>query len=187
MSPRSHQTITKHLASLTDPRTGNALQHQLQDILIIAICASICCADTWTDAETWGIAKHDWLRGFLELPHGILSHDTFGRVFALLDPDEFRKGFLSWIRAIQKLTRRQVIALDGKKLRRSHDHRLGQKSHCDGECVGNGESSRARSGQSARNRMKSPQSPNSHACWKYADASSRLMPSVVSPKLRQKS
>jgi predicted transposase YbfD/YdcC len=128
MSPRTHQTITKHFANLKDPRTGNATQHQLQDILVIAICASICGADTWTDVEIWGIAKQDWLRGFLELPHGIPSHDTFGRVFALLDPDEFRKGFLSWIRAIQKLTRRQVIALDGKKLRRSHDHRLGKKA-----------------------------------------------------------
>jgi predicted transposase YbfD/YdcC len=128
MAPPAHQTITKHFASLKDPRDGNATPHQLQDILVIAICASICGADTWTDVETWGIAKQDWLRGFLELPHGILSHDTFGRVFALLDPDEFRKGFLSWIRAIQKLTRRQVIALDGKKLRRSHDHRLGKKA-----------------------------------------------------------
>jgi predicted transposase YbfD/YdcC len=128
MSPKTHQTITKHFASLKDPRTGNALLHPLQDILAIAICASICGADTWADVETWGIAKEPWLRTFLELPNGIPSHDTFGRVFALLDPDEFRKGFLSWIRAIQKLTRRQVIALDGKKLRRSHDHRLGKKA-----------------------------------------------------------
>jgi predicted transposase YbfD/YdcC len=128
MSRKPHQTITKHFASLKDPRTGNALLHPLQDILAIAICASICGADTWADVETWGIAKEPWLRTFLELPNGIPSHDTFGRVFALLDPDEFRKGFLSWIRAIQKLTRRQVIALDGKKLRRSHDHRLGKKA-----------------------------------------------------------
>jgi predicted transposase YbfD/YdcC len=128
MSPQSHQTITKHFASLKDPRTGNATQHQLLDILVIAICASICGADTWTDVETWGLAKEKWLREFLELPNGIPSHDTFGRIFALLDPDEFRKGFLSWIRAIQKLTHRQVIALDGKKLRRSHDHRLGKKA-----------------------------------------------------------
>ncbi len=128
MSPKTHQTITKHFASLKDPRDGNATQHQLQDILVIAICASICGADTWVDVETWGIAKQKWLREFLELPNGIPSHDTFGRVFAALDPDEFRQGFLSWIRAIQTLTRRQVIALDGKKLRRSHDHRLGKKA-----------------------------------------------------------
>ena len=128
MSHKSHQTITKHFAFLKDPRTGNATQHELQDILVIAICASICGADTWVDVETWGIAKEPWLRTFLELPNGIPSHDTFGRVFALLDPEEFRKGFLSWIRAIQKLTHHQVIALDGKKLRRSHDHRLGKKA-----------------------------------------------------------
>ncbi len=128
MSPRTHQTITKHFVSLKDLRDGNATPHQLQDILVIAICASICGADTWVDVETWGIAKKKWLREFLELPNGIPSHDTFGRVFALLNPDEFRKGFLSWIRAIQKLTRRQVIALDGKKLRRSHDHCLGKKA-----------------------------------------------------------
>jgi predicted transposase YbfD/YdcC len=128
MSPQAHQTIAKHFASLKDPRDGNATQHQLQDILVIAICASICGADTWVDVETWGIAKKKWLREFLELPNGIPSHDTFGRVFALLDPEEFRKGFLSWIRAIQKLTHRQVIALDGKKLRRSQDSRLGKKA-----------------------------------------------------------
>lgn len=128
MAPQSHQTITQHFASLKDPRDGNATQHQLQDILVIAICASICGADTWVDVETWGRAKEKWLRTFLELPNGIPSHDTFGRVFALLDPAEFRPGFLSWLRAIQKLTRGQVIALDGKKLRRSHTGRLGKKA-----------------------------------------------------------
>jgi predicted transposase YbfD/YdcC len=128
MAHPSHQTLTKHFASLKDPRIGNATPHQLQDILVIAICASICSADTWVEVETWGLAKEKWLREFLELPNGIPSHDTFGRVFALLDPEEFRKGFLSWIRAIQKLTHRQVIALDGKKLRRSHDRRLGKKA-----------------------------------------------------------
>lgn len=128
MLPKTHQTIAKHFTSLKDPRDGNATQHHLQDILVIAICASICGADTWVDVETWGIAKKKWLCEFLELPNGIPSHDTFGRIFALLDPEEFRTGFLSWIRAIQKLTHRQVIALDGKKLRRSQDRRLGKKA-----------------------------------------------------------
>jgi len=128
MSRKPHQTITKHFGSLKDPRTGNATQHRLLDILVIAICASLCGADTWVDVETWGRAKENWLRQFLELPNGIPAHDTFGRVFALLDPQAFRKCFLRWIRAIQKLTHRQVIAIDGKRLRRSHDHRLGKKA-----------------------------------------------------------
>ena len=136
MSRKPHPTITMHFASLKDPRTGNAARHRLLDILVIAICASLCGADTWVDVETWGRAKENWLRQFLELPNGIPAHDTFGRVFALLDPQAFRKCFLGWIHAIQKLTHHQVVAIDGKTLRRSHDLRLGKKVIASRECVG---------------------------------------------------
>ena len=128
MSPKPHQTITKHFAGLQDPRLGNAKQHELLDILVIAICASICGADGWVEIELWGKANVSWLRTFLSLPNGIPSHDTFGRVFARLDPKQFRRCFVSWVRAISKLTHRQVVAVDGKRLRRSHDHRLGQNA-----------------------------------------------------------
>jgi len=128
MSPKSHQTITKHFADLPDPRVGNAKQHELLDILVIAICAVICAADGWVEVELWGKAHVTWLRTFLDLPHGVPSHDTFGRVFARLDPKHFRRCFVSWMRAVSKLTHRQVVAVDGKRLRRSHDQRAGKSA-----------------------------------------------------------
>lgn len=128
MSPKPGQTITKHFASLPDPRGGNALQHALGDILVIALCAIICGADGWVEVEAWGNAKRQWLEQFLELPNGIPSHDTFGRVFARLDPKEFERCFLSWIHAVAKRTQRQVVSIDGKKLRRSHNRPLGKRA-----------------------------------------------------------
>jgi predicted transposase YbfD/YdcC len=128
MPHKPHQTITKHFQSLQDPRVERTKLHQLQDILVIAICAIICGANTWPEVETWGKAKKKWLRKFLLLPNGIPSHDTFGRVFARLDPEQFHHGFVSWIRAVSKLTQRQVVAVDGKTLRRSHDHTAGHNA-----------------------------------------------------------
>lgn len=121
MSPKAHQTIDKHFAALQDPRHGNALQHALLDILVISICATICGADGWTEIALWGESSEAWLRTFLALPNGIPSHDTFGRLFARLDPKVFRRCFLSWVRAISQLSQRRLLAVDGKKIRRSHD------------------------------------------------------------------
>jgi len=112
--------ITAHFSDLRDPRDKNK-RHQLLDIVIIAICAAICGADSWEDVELFGDAKHSWFKGFLELTHGIPSHDTFGRVFALLDPEQFQAGFVDWIQAVEELTQGQIVAVDGKTLRRSHD------------------------------------------------------------------
>ncbi len=120
--------INAHFASLPDPRSGNATQHELLDIVTVTICAILCGADSWTEVEVWGQAKQAWLKTFLELPNGIPSHDTFGRVFAQLDPKEFQRCFLNWVRAVSKLTKGQVVAIDGKKLRRSHNRRLGTKA-----------------------------------------------------------
>lgn len=128
MANKPAQSITKHFASVKDPRTGNAQLHLLSEISVIAICAAICGADTWVEVELWGKANRKWLRTFLELPNGIPSHDTFGRVFALLDAKEFRRCFLAWIRAVNKLTHGQIGAIDGKKLRRSHDRSCGKKA-----------------------------------------------------------
>jgi predicted transposase YbfD/YdcC len=128
MSPKPGQTITKHFASLQDPRVDRTKLHQLQDILVIAICAILCGADDWVAVEAWGNAKHAWLEKFLELPNGIPSHDTFGRVFARVDPHQFETCFLSWIRAVAKRAHRQIVAIDGKKLRRSHNHAEGKEA-----------------------------------------------------------
>ena len=119
-------SLVKHFESLTDPRRGNAKAHLFLEILIIAILAVICGADGWSDVELFGKNKKAWLKTFLQLPKGIPSHDTFGRVFAKLKPEEFQNRFIEWVRAVEKLAAGQVIAVDGKKLRRSHDQATGK-------------------------------------------------------------
>jgi predicted transposase YbfD/YdcC len=98
----------------------------LLDIITIALCAVICGADGWVEVEEFGKAKLDWLRTFLDLPHGIPSHDTFGRVFAALNPAQFERSFAQWMAALAERTAGQLMTLDGKTLRRSHDRRAGR-------------------------------------------------------------
>lgn len=126
MSPKPGQTITKHFASLQDPRIERTQLHSLEAILVIALCAVICGADDWVAVESWGKSKRKWLEKFLDLPNGIPSHDTFGRVFARIDPKQFQQCFASWVRAVVKRAYRQVVGIDGKQLRRSHDRTLGK-------------------------------------------------------------
>ena len=103
------KNILDHFGELPDPREDNK-RHKLIDILAIVLCASICGAEKWEDIETFGRAKESWFRKYLELPHGIPSHDTLARVFALLDPEQFNHCFLSWIRAsIHAMSRRLSI------------------------------------------------------------------------------
>ncbi len=119
-------SIGAHFAPLTDPRADRGQDHLLVDVVTIALCAVLCGADGWVGVETFGRAKEAWLRTFLALPGGIPSHDTFGRVFARLDPAEFRRCFLAWVGAVVPDTIGQVVALDGKTLRRSHDRSNGK-------------------------------------------------------------
>lgn len=121
-------TLIEHFAEMTDPRTGNAIRHRLIDIIVIAICAVICGADSWVDVENFGKAKKSWLSRFLELPNDIPSHDTFGRVFARLDAEEFQRSFQGWVRAVMDVKDGQVISVDGKALRRSHDRTPGKEA-----------------------------------------------------------
>jgi predicted transposase YbfD/YdcC len=118
-------TIFEHFSKLEDPRSSNK-RHILMEMVVMAICGTICGADGWSDIELFGQAKYDWFRQFLRLPHGIPSHDTFGRVFGLLDGEQFQRCFVDWVQAIQEVTQGEIVAVDGKKLRRSYDKTLGK-------------------------------------------------------------
>jgi predicted transposase YbfD/YdcC len=128
MVERPGAGISEHFATLTDPRVERSKAHLLGDILTIALCGVICGADDWVAIELFGRTKEEWLRTFLALPGGIPSHDTFGRVFRRLDPEEFRRCFLSWVQAVVGEVGGQVVAIDGKTLRRSHDRRTGKEA-----------------------------------------------------------
>ncbi|MFB3119201.1 MAG: ISAs1 family transposase [Stenotrophomonas maltophilia] len=120
--------IAEYFAALEDPRIDRTRRHQLLDIVTIAVCATICGADSWVDIELFGNCKEEWFKSFLELPNGIPSHDTFGDVFARLDPEQFQRCFIEWIQAVAQVTQGEVVAIDGKTVRRSHDRTLGKKA-----------------------------------------------------------
>lgn len=120
---QSETSILNYFADLDDPRIEKNRKHPLINIITIAILGVICGADTWVDVERYGNAKKAWLRTFLDLTNGIPSHDTFGRVFRWLDATQFQSCFIAWTQHICQLTEGQLVALDGKKLRRSHDKR----------------------------------------------------------------
>jgi predicted transposase YbfD/YdcC len=124
--PAVPTSISTYFAELPDPRVERTKEHRLVDLLTIGRCAVICGADGWTDMETFGRAKEPWLRTFLALPSGIPSHDTFGRVFARLDPAAFERCFVAWVRAVAPETCHHLVAVDGKTLRGSHDRAHGQ-------------------------------------------------------------
>jgi len=124
----SGASITEHFASLEDPRIDRTKRHNLLDIVTIAICGTICGADSWVDIELFGHCKEEWFKSFLELPNGIPSHDTFGDVFARLDPDQFQRCFIELIQAVAQVTQGEVVAIDGKTVRRSHDRTLGKQA-----------------------------------------------------------
>ncbi len=113
--------LLRYFGELEDPRMNRTRLHSLTDILAITICAVICGADTWTEIALFGKSKLKWLRSFLELPNGIPSHDTFGRVFSRLDPQQLERCFRDWIAALAESGGGQLIAVDGKTLRRSFD------------------------------------------------------------------
>jgi predicted transposase YbfD/YdcC len=111
----------RYFSDLPDPRGRNSI-HRLGDMVVIAVMAVICGADGWAEVEQFGKAKSQWLATFLELPDGVPAHDTFGRVFSLLDPAGFERCFLAWMGALVELTGGKLIAIDGKAIRRSFEH-----------------------------------------------------------------
>jgi len=121
MDAQATAQIPRAFLDMPDPRRNNS-RHVLTDILTIALFAIICGADGWVAVEAYGVAKLAWLKTFLELPHGIPTHDTFGRVFALLDPDAYESRFRAWMAAMVELSGGKLVALDGKSLRRSFEH-----------------------------------------------------------------
>jgi len=123
----NNPSILEHFQGITDPRSDNK-RHKLIDIITIAICAVICNADSFADIAEFGKAKYEWLKRFLDLPHGIPSVDTFERVFARIDPDEFKESFVRWVRAICELTKGEIVSVDGKTVRRSHDKSSGKSA-----------------------------------------------------------
>jgi predicted transposase YbfD/YdcC len=126
MSQVVDASILTHFGNLEDPRDIRGKEHLLLDIITIALCAVISGAEGWEDMSEYGIAKQDWLSTFLSLPHGIPCGDTFGRVFARLDPDQMQSCFVSWVNAISALLGAEVVAIDGKTLRHSDDKGCGK-------------------------------------------------------------
>lgn len=121
-------SLVEHFGSLEDPRVGYLTEHKLLDIIMIAICAVICGAETWKDMELFGNERLEWLRQFMDLENGVPSHDTFGRVFARIAPDKFQACFMAWVKAVFQVTKGQVVAVDGKSARRSHDLTNGKEA-----------------------------------------------------------
>lgn len=113
-----------HFSNLQDPRTRHS-EYPLEELLLTALCAILSGADTWVNVEDWGLEKLDWLRRFLPFENGIPSHDTFGRVFALLDAEVFESCFIAWMASCCPALK-DAVAIDGKTIRRSHG--AGQKA-----------------------------------------------------------
>jgi predicted transposase YbfD/YdcC len=111
---------------LPDPRVEGRCDHKLVDIILIAICGVLCGADSWVGIETVGKAKESWFRQFLRLEHGIPSHDTFGYVFSKIDHEVFQTRFVRWVESVFRVTKGQVIAIDGKTSQGSHDKSIGK-------------------------------------------------------------
>ncbi len=126
MEPSPRTSIEAYFGELTDPRVARTRVHRLGEVVTIALCAVLCGANDWVAVETFGHAKEAWLRTFLTLPGGIPSHDTFGRVFARLDPTEFQRCFVAWVQAVVGELPAQVVAVDGKSSRRSANRSRGQ-------------------------------------------------------------
>jgi predicted transposase YbfD/YdcC len=113
--------ILRVFETMPEPRRHNT-RHQLMDILTIALLAVTCGADGWVGVVSYAKAKLPWLKTFLQLPNGLPSHDTFGRVFARLDPEAFERCFMTWVSAVVEVGGGQLVAVDGKSLRRSFEH-----------------------------------------------------------------
>ena len=121
MQAAALKIFVQHFSDLGDPRIDRKRLHNLFEIIVMAVVAVICGCESFCDIEEFGKTREKWFKSFMALQNGIPSHDTFNRVFALLDPKELEKCFISWMRSITELSDGEVIALDGKTVRRSFD------------------------------------------------------------------
>ena len=119
--------IEKYFGGLKDPRVERTKEHNLIDILVIAISAIICGANDWEAVAEYGRDNQAWFKTFLALPNGIPSHDTFWCGFGAVDPEQFQSCFVAWIQAVSQVTAGEIIAVDGKYVRGSHDKGRGRK------------------------------------------------------------
>ena len=126
MAARKLGSLVTHFQALEDPRLERSRLHNLLDIIGLTICAVVSGADSWVAVEEYGHAKCQWLQGFLHLPNGIPSHDTIGRFFAALCPEQFRGCFAGWVAEVAECLDLKQIAIDGKTQRRSHDRGKGK-------------------------------------------------------------
>jgi len=126
MSTTPAVSIRQCFAEMQDPRREHCRRHNLWDIIALTICAVVSGADNWVEVAQYGQSKIDWLKTFLELPNGIPSHDTFNRVFALLDPATLQRGFHNWMQALVVATAGRLVAIDGKTLCHSFDTAAGK-------------------------------------------------------------
>jgi predicted transposase YbfD/YdcC len=119
MARSTLRSLADHFEDLPDPRVDRNKEHALLDILVLAVCGILAGCDSWVDVERFGRAKRDWFRTFLKLPNGIPSHDTFGRVFSLLNPVAFGACFTAWMTAACETLGLKHVAIDGKAMRGS--------------------------------------------------------------------
>jgi len=137
---RHQKDLISCLGGVKDPRVERTKKHKLIDILVITVCAHLCSADNWVEVEEWAKSREAWLKKFLELPEGIPSHDTFGRVFCLLDPKELNRAFSEWVREFrskkifQKRKQKnqtetpEIVSIDGKVIRGTLEKKRGPLS-----------------------------------------------------------
>ena len=130
------KTLFERVGEIKDPRIERTKLHSLKDILVIAVCATICGADNWEDIAEFGESKREWFASFLELENGIPSHDTFRRVFILLDNIELKTLFVDWINSAISLSKATLINIDGKNLSGSKEPIKGAESLKRGQRVG---------------------------------------------------
>ncbi len=130
MKKQITKSINEHFGTLADPRDEERIEHKLFDMLVIAICAIVGGANDWEEVVVFGEAKASWFAEFLELPHGIPSYSTFWRLFRHLDAEQFERCFAQWTGALCELSEGEVVAIDGKQCRRSHDRRADKEAIC---------------------------------------------------------